>query len=316
MPDRPPRRPPIATRPRLAWDDLRLVLSVAEQGRLASAAAQLQISHPTLSRRLRLIEHRLGAQIVERLPGGLRLTAAGEEMRELALRMREEIAALERRIGGRDRAPDGAVRLTAPDAVAEYLLPTMLAELCQQAPGLNVELLVSNQPLSLAQREADLALRVTASPGENLKGRRVGTVAMALYGAESLRLPDDPLAQHELPWVGFDAGLACSGLGRWLAARVRETEIRLRANTLLGAAQAVRAGIGCGLLPCFVGGSIPGLRQLGAPVEELAQPLWLLAHAELAGLPRIRRVGDALAARLRRAAPLLQGDQAPTRAAR
>lgn len=305
-----------ASRPRLAWDDLRLVLALAERGTLSGAAAQLQLSHPTLSRRLHACEQRLGARLVERLPGGLRLTEVGGEMHAVAVRLRDEIAQLERRIAGRDDSADGPVRLTAPDAVAEYLLPGMLAELCTQQRGLSIELRVANQLLSLARREADLALRITASPAENLKGRRVGAVAMAVYAAESLRLPakalDDP-CRSGLPWVGFDAGLACSGPGRWLSTRVAEQDIRLKANTLLGAAQAVRAGIGCGLLPCFVGGSIPGLRQLGEPLPELEQPLWLLAHAEMAALPRIRRASAALAASLRRAAPLLQGVQAAMR---
>ncbi len=302
--------PPSTPRSSLAWDDLRLLLAIAESGSLSAAARQLGISHPTVSRRLRELERRLGCRVVERLPGGLQLTAAGAEMQALALRMRDEIAALERRLRGRDESADGTVRLTAPDAVAEYLLPGMLARLCREQRGLAIELQVANQLLSLAQREADIALRVTAQPTETLKGRRVGTVAMAVYAATSLRLPAEPSIQLGLPWVGFDASLACSGPGRWLAAQVAEQDIRLRANTLLGAAQAVRAGIGCGLLPCFVGGSMPELRRLGEPLAGLEQPLWLLVHPEMAALPRIRRASDALAAQLRQAAPLLTGAQA------
>ncbi len=110
-----------------------------------------------------------------------------------------------------------------------------------------------------------------------------------------------------MPWVGFDAGLACSGPGTWVARNIPDSDIRFRANTLLGAAQAVRAGIGCGLLPCFVGGSIPELARIGAPLPTLSLPLWLLVHAEMARVPRIRRACDALAAKLKQAAPLLAG---------
>lgn len=303
------RMPPPSARSHLAWDDLRLLLTLAERGSFSAAAQHLGISHPTVSRRLREAERRLGCRLVERLPTGLQLTTAGADVQALALRMNEEIAALERRIRGRDERVDGVVRLTAPDAVAEYLLPGMLARLCQEQTGLAIELQVANQLLSLAQREADIALRVTAQPSETLKGRRVGTVAMAVYAAPSLRLPAEVLGRRGLPWVGFDASLACSGPGQWLAAQVDEQDIRLRANTLLGAAQAVRAGIGCGVLPCFVGGSMPELRRLSEPLPALGQPLWLLVHPEMAAVPRIRRASDALAAQLRRAAPLLTGHQ-------
>jgi DNA-binding transcriptional LysR family regulator len=61
----------------LDWDDLRIALSIAESGTLSGAAAKLQLSHPTLSRRLQLIEQRLGTRLFERTPSGLRPTEAG-----------------------------------------------------------------------------------------------------------------------------------------------------------------------------------------------------------------------------------------------
>ncbi|MDT7837865.1 LysR family transcriptional regulator [Aquabacterium sp. OR-4] len=301
---------PAAPDPRAAlqWDDLRLTLAICEIGTLSGAAAQLGISHPTLSRRLQTIERRLGTRLFERTPNRLRPTDAGEEMRRLALPLREAIGDLERRIAGRDTGSHGPVRLTAPDAVAEYLLPPLLAALCQRHAGLTIDLLVSNQVLSLAQRAADIALRVTDQPPDTLRGRRVGTVAMAVYASRALA-PEAaaPAAWAGLPWVGFDAALACSGPGAWLARHVPEHRLRLRANTLLGAAQAVRQGIGCGVLPCFVGAALPELVRVGEPLCELAQPLWLLVHADQARLPRIRRATDALAEQLQQAAPRLAG---------
>jgi DNA-binding transcriptional LysR family regulator len=107
--------------------------------------------------------------------------------------------------------------------------------------------------------------------------------------------------------VGFDAALACSGPGAWIARHVSDDAIRLRANTLLGAAKAVRGGIGQGLLPCFIGESLPELTRLGEPLAELGQPLWLLMHPDMARRPRLRRARAALAAELQGLAPLLAG---------
>lgn len=291
----------------LNWDDLRITLTLAEDGTLSGAATRLRISHPTLSRRLRQIERRAGARIFERTPTGLHLTAAGEDMKQLALRIREDIASLERRIGNRDTDPSGPIRLTAPDAVSEYLLPNILAELCRENEGLTIDLVISNQVLSLAQRAADIALRITDNPTESLRGRRVGNVAMAIYATRSMSIPESLGTYAGIPWVGFDAALACSGPGTWTTKNIAEIDIRFRANTLLGAAQAIRSGIGYGVLPCFVGGSIPELIRLSAPLPSLSQPLWLLVHPEIAGMPRIRRACDALAAKLKQAETLLTG---------
>jgi DNA-binding transcriptional LysR family regulator len=289
----------------LNWDDLRVVLVVAESGTISGAAAVLRISHPTLSRRLRRIEGRLGVRLFERTPSACRPTEVGEEMRALASRLRDDIAALEGRVAGRDRSVRGPVRLTAPDAVSEYLLPPMLAKICKVAPEITIELMVSNQVLSLAQRYADIALRVTDVPEPALRGRRVGTVAMAVYAEELLARRTGEAAEH--PWIGYDAALACSKPAAWVAAQVPERCIRLRANTLLGAAQAVRSGIGFGVLPCFVEGSIPGIVRVKPPIRSLEAGLWLLVHPDIARVPRVRAACDALARMLKAAAPLLSG---------
>src|SRR6218665_826842 len=91
------------------WDDLRIALAIIESGTLSGAAATLHVSHPTLSRRLQLMERRLGTRLFERTPGGLRPTMAGEEVKALALHFRDEIAGLERRFCGRDDGHDGPV---------------------------------------------------------------------------------------------------------------------------------------------------------------------------------------------------------------
>ncbi|WP_197465186.1 LysR family transcriptional regulator [Tistrella mobilis] len=218
----------------LNWDDLRLVLVVAEQGTVTAAAATLRISHPTLSRRLRQIEAGLGVRLFDRTPPRWRLTAAGEEMRDLAMRLRDDIQALESRIRGRDDALGGVVRLTAPDAVAEYLLPGVLASLCRELPDVTVELLVSNEVISLAGRAADIALRVTEAPDPVLKGRRVGTVAMAVHADAELARKWTDGDPADRPWIGYDAGLACTGPGRWVAANIPASRIRFRANPPAG----------------------------------------------------------------------------------
>jgi DNA-binding transcriptional LysR family regulator len=291
----------------LDWDDLRIALSIAESGTLSGAAAKLQLSHPTLSRRLQLIERRLGTRLFERTPSGFQPTEAGAEVQAFALRLRDEIAGLERRVGGRDDSRDGPVRVTAPDAVSEYLLPGVLAAVCRSHAGLQIDLRVSNEVLSLARREADIALRVTRAPQETLRGREIGVVAMAIYAPRPLAGAECTRTSAGLPWVGFDASLACSAPGGWLARNVAAEDVRFRANTVLGAAQAARAGIGCAVLPCFVGGSIPELTRLGPPLDELAQPLWLLMHADVARAPRMRRASAALAEEIKKASRLMSG---------
>ena len=136
----------------------------------------------------------------------------------------------------------------------------------------------------------------------------MGTVAMAVYAEKSLATARPAAGAADHPWIGYDAALACTKPGAWVATNVRDNCIRFRANTLPSAAQAVRSGIGFGILPCFVGSSIPGIVRVEPPIPSLESGLWLLVHPEIARVPRVRAARDALARMLKAAAPLLSGE--------
>ena len=70
-------------------------------------------------------------------------------------------------------------------------------------------------------------------------------------------------------------------------------------NTLLGLAEAVAAGVGLALLPCFVGAAMTGLARLCPPLPELSGELWLLTHPDLRNTARVRAFIDFVRERLR-----------------
>lgn len=107
---------------RLSWDDLRLVLAVAQAGSLAGAARRLGISHATVFRRLAAIEAELGVKLFERTRAGYAPTPAGEDAAAAAERIQDEVHGVERRVAGRDVRPSGTVRVTTTDTLLSGLL--------------------------------------------------------------------------------------------------------------------------------------------------------------------------------------------------
>ena len=101
----------------ISWDDIRLFLAIAETGSLSAAARRLRLGQPTMSRRLAILEDRLGYPIFLRSPLGASLTAAGEKLVEPAQRMAEWAGELERAAQLGEVSPAGVVRLTAPPGV-------------------------------------------------------------------------------------------------------------------------------------------------------------------------------------------------------
>jgi DNA-binding transcriptional LysR family regulator len=301
----------------LDWDDLRYVLAVANAGSLAGAAHHLGVNHTTVLRRVSAFEKRLGVRLFERLPTGYVLTAGGEELIAGARHIDDTVATLERKLAGRDLRLSGTVRVTTTDTLMASILPEILAEFRTAHPGIQTEIALSNLMLNLTKRDADVAIRPAKHPPETLLGRRVAKVAFAIYGSPHYlarrRNPGD-LAAHQ--WVGPDDSLADTSVAQWMRSELAESEIALRADSLLALRQAAQAGLGLAALPCYLADASRDLVCVHGPIAAMETALWILTHEDLRHTARIRAFIEFAARALSRRRPLLEGAQARPRARR
>jgi DNA-binding transcriptional LysR family regulator len=229
----------------LAWDDFRLVNAIAQARSLPGAAQLLGINHSTVFRRLGQIEGVLGATLFERHRTGYTLTPAGEEMVALAQQINENITAFTRKIAGQEIAPAGELRVTTNDSLLIHLLTPLFAGFRRQCRDVRLDVVLANQALNLSKRDADVAIRATDKPPENLVGRRVATIAWALYGSAGLAQPAVELeraAEHD--WVSLADNLASLKVVKFVQERVPPERIVYKVNTVLGLAEAIEAGVG------------------------------------------------------------------------
>ena len=289
----------------LDLEDLRLLLALADAGSLAGAARAARVNHASAWRRLGGLEKRLGVRLFDRSRAGYQATAAGEEAIAAARRTLDGLAELERRLAGQDVRPAGPVRLTTTDTLLDLVVPA-LGALRRSHPGILVELVTDNAFFTLTRRDADIALRPAAAAPEGLVARRLATIATAVYARRGTPA-DDPFA---LDWVAPDESLAHLAAARWIAARVPQARIVLRASTLTALRAAVRAGIGATALPCFMGDGDAELVRLLEPQPAMDSALWLLTHPDLRRVARIRVVLDALAGHFAGKRRLLEGSSA------
>lgn len=283
------------------WDDLRLVLAIGRVGNLAGAGQKLGLNHTTLYRRLNRLEADLGARLFARAREGYVPTAAGEEALALAARVEDDIAALEQRLRGRDLRPSGMLRVTTADTLAEAVMPNLLAGFRAAHPEITVELVVGGAFFNLTKRDADVAIRPAAELPPHLVGREIACIRNAVYASAAyLARQGEAPALAGQDWVGFDDSLAHLAAARWLAAHIPPERVALKANTLIAVRDAVRAGMGLGILPCFLGDAAPDLRRVQPPFPEPASGLWLVTHPDLHRLGRVRAfmafAGERLAA--------------------
>ena len=294
----------------LAWDDFRLVKAIADAGGMPGASDRLGINQSTVFRRLGQIEAAMGSTLFERHRTGYALTPMGEEMVALARRFDSDITAFTRKVAGQEIAPEGELLVTTADSLLVHLLTPLLAKFHAAYPRMRLEVVLANQALNLSKRAADIAIRATDKPPENLVGRRVAKIAWALYGRASDFLKSSRIDRARLVerrWVSPGENLLDLKAVRYVQQHVPRERNVYRVNTVLGLAEAVEAGIGIGHLPCFVADARPRLIRLAPPEPEFGDDLWLLTHRDLRQSARVRALLDFLAAEIAKMKSLIEG---------
>ncbi|WP_166254890.1 LysR family transcriptional regulator [Marinobacter salicampi] len=292
---------PARTRSHLAWNDFETILAIATSGSLSGAARSLSVSHATVFRRIGEIEQRLGVTLFERSRTGYRPTLAGEELAETARIMDEAALAAERKVAGRDLEPSGEIWATTTDSLLMGLLAPLFTEFRHKYPRIVLDVAVSNQLFNLTRREADVAIRPSNRPPENLIGRPLATIGQAVYGHRSFGLkpgaPIESLAGQ--PWIGAGPRLQDSALDQWMDTNQLKEACVYRVDTLVSILSAIRSGMGLAVMPCYLADGEPDIVQLTSPIPELEYGLWFLMHPDLRGVVRIHALMDFLTEAIR-----------------
>ncbi len=283
----------------LDWENLKVFGAVAREGSLTAAARDLKSSQPTVGRRLRALESRMAVRLFDRLPEGLRLTQAGEQLLPLVQQMEGMASALDRQKESLAETVSGVVRVSLAEWAAVFVVQG--SDVLQQSlPEVTFELASSHLLASLGRREADLAIKECAPDDADVVTRKLGEFSYGVYGQRAF-LDRQPLQDRDAlfaagPWIDFDEDHARFPSSRWLARRHPTAARALRTNNGLILRDCCTAGLGLAILPCFVGDAHPLLLRLGDPIVDLQSDFWLLVHRDLLKTPRIRAAVDALAA--------------------
>ena len=274
---------------RLDWDDLRTVLAIVRSGSLSGAAHALGVGHSTVFRRLEAIERRLGVALFERERGGYLPNAHGEAVAEAAQTMESAALAAEHKVRGADARLRGLVRIATSEMLGAYLLPKLLERFMAEHPEIEVEVTIANRAVNLERHEADLALRATPHPPQDLIARQVGEIGSALFASPALAARLTPgLRPESLPWIGFGEEMANVLQARWLREAVPDARPKLRMDAFVAILQTAAAGAGVAILPVFAAAQDPRLVRISAPLDAPAMPIWLLTHPDVRGNARVR----------------------------
>jgi DNA-binding transcriptional LysR family regulator len=290
------------------WDDARYFLAVHRTGSLSEAGRRLEVNQSTVGRRLRALEESVGAVLFVRTPDGYVLAPAGERLLPRAERIEDAALAFQREASGRQDALTGTVRITGPDAFSARVLMPLLAQLHARTPGIDYELVAENRTLSLTKREADMAIRTFAPKEHALVTRRLCELGSGLYASVAYLETHPVRGEADLerhPFIGVDDATWLEST--WLRRTYPGARVVMKTNSTPSQLAATLAGMGIGILPCYIADVEPGLVRVHDP-RVIVRHVWLALHRDLQHAGRIRACADHLTEGILARAPALAGE--------
>lgn len=268
----------------MSWDLAKVVLALSRTGSMSAAAAQLELSQPSVSRIVAELEERLGQPLFVRHARGVRATALGQLLVEAAAGVEASMQGFERLARGASAAR-GTVRLAATEVIGTEVILPRLRELRASCPKLAVELVLDNRVSDLARGEADLAVRMARPRQPELVTRQVASLELGFYASVDYvhrhghpRTLDE-LTEHDL--IGFDPRGPLAGAVAQLSPRLAAAACSLRSDSLIVHLLAARHGAGIAVLQTQLAQRFPELVRVARQAELPALEVWLAMHRDL-----------------------------------
>jgi DNA-binding transcriptional LysR family regulator len=222
---------------------------VMETGSFSSAARQLQVGQPAVSKLIAQLEDRLGVRLLLRSTHGLTPTEAGQSFYERAKRSLEEADEADLVARGAAATLSGRLRISAAVTFAQLHIVPKLPIFLAQHPKLDVEVVLDDRNIDLVGERIDVALRMGTLTDPTLTVRRLARCRRLVLGSPAyLARAGEPTKPGELvahESVIYDRG----GGGTVWTFRQRgiETSVTVSGRVRVTAAEGVRAAVFAGL---------------------------------------------------------------------
>ena len=276
--------------PPMKWDDLRVFLALARMGTLSAAARSIELDATTVGRRIARLETALAVTLFEHGPAGQTLTEGGNrllahaEAMEASARSVQQQAESEAGIGG-------TIRISVSEGFGSGFMAPRLVAFAGAYPKVAIDLIASTGFLNPSRREADIAIMLARPRGGPLIAGKLTDYHLGVYASEPYLAANGPirsvdaLARQRL--VGYVPDLIYAPELRYLAEVDERLEAAVRSSSITAQARLIASGAGCGILPCFLAETTPGLVRLLREEVAIKRSFWLVVHRDMRRVARI-----------------------------
>jgi DNA-binding transcriptional LysR family regulator len=285
------------------WDKLRIFHAAAEAKSFTRAGESLGISQSAVSRQVSALEQELRTTLFHRHARGLILTEQGDVLHRTVQDVNEKLETARLRLADGREKPHGVLRVTTTVGIGSVWLTPRMGEFLELYPDIQLSMILSDEELDLAMREADVGLRVREPVQSDLIRRRLFTMHFHAYASREYlkrngapRAPVD-LDRHRILSYGASAATYLDIINTLLyegrdARHPRASSLTV--NNIPALYEAVVNGAGVAVLPDYIAGGDGSLVRVLSDVEMPELDCYLVYPEELKNVARVRAFRDFL----------------------
>lgn len=287
---------------------MEIVVTVAETGGFAKAAARLHLSPPVVTRAVAALEERLGVRLFNRTTRSVVPTEAGLRFLDKARSLLQQLEEAEKDAAGEMALPTGQLTVTASVSFGRAAVAPVVTEYLRANPRVCATLLMLDRQVNLIDEGVDIAVRIGHLPDSSMVARAVGRVRRLLVASPDYLarrgVPSAPADLHLHEAIGFTGLMPNREWPYVQDGRVATLRLapRFELNDAAAAIAAAEAGEGITLALCYMvagairaGRLVPVLLPFSAP----AVPVHLVTPQARLVAPKVRAFLDLAAPRLR-----------------
>ncbi|MFI8479362.1 LysR family transcriptional regulator [Pseudomonas sp. NPDC078700] len=237
----------------MGLDDALIFTRVVEHHSFTQAANSLGMQKSTVSRRIALLEERLGVRLLNRTTRKLRLTEVGAAYYERCRQIMLDFAEAEQAVMQLQQEPSGLLRITSSVEFGQQFLGRVLGEFMRQYPGISAEVELTSRHVDPVEEGVDIVILVGQPQDSTLVARKLFDARCRLCASpDYLALHGVPGSREELTrhraiivhgegsryWPLLDVNIACERV--------------LSCNNITFAREAALAGAGIAALPNMI----------------------------------------------------------------
>ena len=185
--------------------DLRFLLAIQDNGSLVATARALGLTPSAVSQRLQQLEKKLGTRLVDRTARSLRFTQEGTLLCERGAELIRQLDALSEDLHTRRGGLVGTLKVNAPLGFGRRYVAPVIADFQQQHPDVDIELMLSDAPLTEAAERFDVVVHIGALQVSNLVGYAIAPNARWVCASPAFvkrfGLPETPDDLAALPCI-------------------------------------------------------------------------------------------------------------------